>query len=211
MKEKLTKQIKRGKRYLKRVKNEHLIKKYFMDNILFLTFVFVCVINSTMLRFFTMHTLENYLAIKPIIADIGIVVLVGSFSYLFKGKKRYTYLLIASIFFTAICMINSIYYTFYTSFASASMLSLTQFIAPVSDAVVENVLQLKDLLYLIPFCFFVFTYHRLLKQGKFKRYSKEERKYNWFHTFIASVIILIVFTITLSGLEIGRFVKQWNR
>ncbi len=51
-------------------------------------------------------------------------------------------------------MINSIYYTFYTSFASASMLSLTQFIAPVSDAVVENVLQLKDLLYLVPFAFF---------------------------------------------------------
>lgn len=211
MKEKLTKQVKKGKNYLKRVKEEHLIKKYFTDNTLFLTFVLVCVINSTMLRFFTMHTLENYLAIKPIIADIGIVVLVGSFSYLFKGKKRYTYLLIASIFFTAICMINSIYYTFYTSFASASMLSLTQFIAPVSDAVVENVLQLKDLLYLVPFAFFVFTYHRLLKKGKFKRYTKTERKTNWLHTFIAGVVILVVFTVTLSGLEIGRFVKQWNR
>lgn len=211
MKEKLTKQVKKGKNYLKRVKEEHLIKKYFTDNTLFLTFVLVCVINSTMLRFFTMHTLENYLAIKPIIADIGIVVLVGSFSYLFKGKKRYTYLLIASIFFTAICMINSIYYTFYTSFASASMLSLTQFIAPVSDAVVENVLQLKDLLYLIPFAFFIFTYHRLLKKGKFKRYTKTERKTNWLHTFIAGVVILVVFTVTLSGLEIGRFVKQWNR
>ena len=211
MKEKLTKQVKRGKNYLKRVKEEHLIKKYFTDNTLFLTFVLVCVINSTMLRFFTMRTLENYLAIKPIIADIGIVVLVGSFSYLFKGKKRYTYLLIASIFFTAICMINSIYYTFYTSFASASMLSLTQFIAPVSDAVVENVLQLKDLLYLVPFAFFIFTYHRLLKKGKFKRYTKTERKTNWLHTFIAGVVILVVFTVTLSGLEIGRFVKQWNR
>lgn len=211
MKEKLTKEVKKGKNYLKRVKEEHLIKKYFTDNTLFLTFVLVCVINSTMLRFFTMHTLENYLAIKPIIADIGIVVLVGSFSYLFKGKKRYTYLLIASIFFTAICMINSIYYTFYTSFASASMLSLTQFIAPVSDAVVENVLQLKDLLYLIPFAFFIFTYHRLLKKGKFKRYTKTERKTNWLHTFIAGVVILVVFTVTLSGLEIGRFVKQWNR
>lgn len=211
MKEKLTKEVKKGKNYLKRVKEEHLIKKYFTDNTLFLTFVLVCVINSTMLRFFTMHTLENYLAIKPIIADIGIVVLVGSFSYLFKGKKRYTYLLIASIFFTAICMINSIYYTFYTSFASASMLSLTQFIAPVSDAVVENVLQLKDLLYLIPFAFFIFTYHRLLKKGKFKRYTKTERKTNWLHTFIAGVVIMVVFTITLSGLEIGRFVKQWNR
>ncbi len=211
MKEKLTKQVKKGKNYLRRVKEEHLIKKYFIDNTLFLTFVLVCVINSTMLRFFTMHTLENYLAIKPIIADIGIVVLVGSFSYLFKGKKRYTYLLIASIFFTAICMINSIYYTFYTSFASASMLSLTQFIAPVSDAVVENVLQLKDLLYLIPLAFFVFTYHRLLKKGKFKRYTKVERKTNWLHTFIAGIVIMVVFTITLSGLEIGRFVKQWNR
>ena len=131
-----------------------MIKKYFTDNTLFLTFVLVCVINSTMLRFFTMRTLENYLAIKPIIADIGIVVLVGSFSLIYlKAKKRYTYLLIASIFFTAICMINSIYYTFYTSFASASMLSLTQFIAPVSDAVVENVFTTKRFTLLSTICF----------------------------------------------------------
>ena len=75
------------------------------------------------------------------------------------------------------------------------MLSLTQFIAPVSDAVVENVLQLKDLLYLVPFAFFVFTYHRLLKKGKFKRYTKTERKTNWLHTFIAGVVILVVFTV----------------
>ncbi len=64
-----------------------MIKKYFTDNTLFLTFVLVCVINSTMLRFFTMRTLENYLAIKPIIADIGIVVLVGSFLIYLKARK----------------------------------------------------------------------------------------------------------------------------
>ena len=34
MKEKLTKQVKKGKNYLKRVKEEHLIKKYFTDNTL---------------------------------------------------------------------------------------------------------------------------------------------------------------------------------
>ena len=50
---------------------------------------------------------------------------------------------------TAICMINSVYYTFYTSFASVSMLSLTQYIGDVGDAVVENVLQLKDMIYII--------------------------------------------------------------
>ena len=52
--------------------------------------------------------------------------------------------------FTVITTANSIYYTYYSSFASFSMLSLTQFIAPVGDAVVQNVLQIKDLVYLIP-------------------------------------------------------------
>ena len=48
-------------------------------------------------------------------------------------------------------MINSVYYTFYTSFASVSMLSLTQYIGEVGDAVVENVIQLKDLIYYLLF------------------------------------------------------------
>ena len=133
-------------KYMKRVKDEHLIKQYLKNNTLFITFVLTCLFNSTVLRFFTMHTLENYLSIKPIIADLMILVLYGSFSYLFKQKNRFTYLMIGEIFFSAICMINSIYYTFYTSFASVSMLSLTQYITSVGDAVVENVLQLKDLI-----------------------------------------------------------------
>ena len=37
MKEKINKQLKRGKKYLKRVKDEKLIKKYFKENTLFLT------------------------------------------------------------------------------------------------------------------------------------------------------------------------------
>ena len=149
MKEKLTNIKDKASKTFKKIKEEHAIREAIKNNQLFIVFVLVCVINSTMLRFVTMPTAENYLAIKPIIADTAIVIMIGSFSYLFKNKKRYTYLLIWAIIFTAICMINSIYYTFYTSFASFSMLSLAQFIAPVGDAVVENVLQLKDLLYLI--------------------------------------------------------------
>ena len=62
-------------KYIKRVKEEHLIKQYFKNNTLFITFVLTCLFNSTILRFFTMHTLENYLSIKPIIADLMILVL----------------------------------------------------------------------------------------------------------------------------------------
>ena len=104
---------------MKKIRTEHLVKKFVKNNLLFLTFVLTCLLNSTLLRFFTMPTIENYLSFKPILADLGVVILLGSFAYLFKNKNRFTYLLVLNIFFTLICIINSIYYTFYTSFASA--------------------------------------------------------------------------------------------
>ena len=211
MKEKLTNIKDKASKTFKKIKEEHAIREAIKNNQLFIVFVLVCVINSTMLRFVTMPTAENYLAIKPIIADTAIVIMIGSFSYLFKNKKRYTYLLIWAIIFTAICMVNSIYYTFYTSFASFSMLSLAQFIAPVGDAVVENVLQLKDLLYLIPLIFFIFFYHHLVKKDAFKKYSKPVRKKKWLHSLATGAIIMVVFVLSLTGLEVGRFMKQWNR
>ena len=128
MKKKLTKFKDKIIKTLKRVKEEKMISNYFKENRLFLVYILICVLNSTLLRIFTMPTIENYLSFKPIIADIAVVTIIGSFSYLFKGKKRYIYLLVWAIIFTAICTINSAYYTFYTSFASVSMLSLTQYI-----------------------------------------------------------------------------------
>ncbi len=212
MKNHFQKVQKSTKKFLKKVREEHLIKEYCKNNILFLVFVITCLVNSTMLRFFTMHTVENYLAFKPILADLSILVIFGSFGYLFKPKTRFSYYMVFEIFFTFICMVNSIYYTFYTSFASASMLSLTQFIAPVGDAVVENVLQLKDLLYLIgPIT--LITVHIILKKKKYYRgvETKQVRKQKTLKTLIAGSVLVVIFTITLSSLEIGRFAKQWNR
>ena len=124
-----------------------------------------------------MHTLENYLAFKPILADTAILVLVGAFGYLFKPKNRFTYYLICNIFFSTLCMINSVYYTFYTSFASVSMLSLTQYITSVGDAVVQNVLQLKDLIYLLSPITLIIVHKRLKKRNYYKKVEvKSERK-----------------------------------
>ena len=78
---------------IKRIKTEHLISKYIKNNVLFLTFVLTCLFNSTILRFFTMHTLENYLAFKPILADLMILTIVGAFGYLLKPKNRFAYYL----------------------------------------------------------------------------------------------------------------------
>ena len=211
MKKKLIKFKDKIIKKLKKVKEDKMISNFFKDNRLFIVYVLVCVLNSTLLRFFTMPTMENYLSFKPIIADIAVVTIIGSFSYLFKGKKRYVYLLVWAIIFTAICTINSAYYTFYTSFASVSMLSLTQYIGEVGDAVVENVLQIKDLVYIFPLIFFIYYYHRLVKKDKYKIYTKEKRIRKFKNTIIAGGIVLLLFIVSLSSLEISRFVKQWNR
>lgn len=212
MKKRIIKQKDRVIKFLRLVKTEHLIKKYIHNNVLFITFVLTCVFNSTMLRFLTMHLLENYLSIKPILADTAILVIVGSFGYLLKPKNRFGYYLTLNILFSSLCMINSIYYTFYTSFASVSMLSLTQYIASVGDAVVENVLQLKDIIYILGPIILIIVHIRLKKKNYYRKIEiKSERKRKTMRTLIAGCIIAVLFTISLSALDISRFAKQWNR
>ncbi len=54
------------------------------------------------------------------------------------------------------CVINSMYYTNYLSFASFSLLETSLQIVDVSDAVVQNVMELKRfLLYLANICTFI--------------------------------------------------------
>ncbi|MBR2827655.1 MAG: LTA synthase family protein, partial [Bacilli bacterium] len=144
--------------------------------------------------------------------DSIIVIFVGAFGYLIKPKNRFSYYLGFTIFFTAICMINSVYYTFYTSFASISMLSLTQYIGDVGDAVVENVLQLKDLFYVIAPIILIVVHLRLKKKNYYKKVElKTERRKRTIKTLVADIILLIIFLITLSSLDVSRFMKQWNK
>ena len=198
--------------FLKKVKKEHLIKKYIKENVLFLTYVFTCVLSSTLLRFLSMHLLENYLSIKPILADTAIIVFVGAFGYLLKPKNRFGYYLFFDILFSALCMINSVYYTFYTSFASVSMLSLTRYIASVGDAVVENVLQLKDIVYIFSPIILIAVHIKLKKSKYYKKVEvKSERRRKTIRTLIGGAVITVLFLVMLSPLDISRFAKQWNR
>ena len=197
---------------IKKIKREHLIKEYFKNNVLFLTFVITMVLNSTILRFFCMHSVENYLSWKAVLADTVVVMIIGSFGYLIKPKNRFTYYMGFTIFLTAICMINSVYYTFYTSFASISMLSLTQYIGDVGDAVVENVLQLKDMIYLIAPIVLIITHIKLKKKNYYKKIElKTERRKRTIKTLSTAGVLLVIFLVTLSSLDVSRFFKQWNK
>ena len=96
---------------INKIMQEHLIRKYIKNNILFITYVIICLVNSTLLRCFCIPTLSSFLSIKAIMGDLAVIIIVGAFGYLFKPKSRFTYYMSLTIFLSAICMINSIYYT----------------------------------------------------------------------------------------------------
>ena len=159
-----------------------------------------------------MPTVESIFSIQAILADTAVVILIGAFGYLLKPRHRFVYYISFNIFLTAICMINSVYYTYYTSFASISMLSLTQYVGEVGDAVTENVIQLKDLIYLIGPIIMLIANRKLKKQNYYKRIEvKSERKKKAFTTFITGAVIAGVFLLTLTPTDISRLLKQWNK
>lgn len=208
----INKLITSTKKQLKKIKKEHLIRQFIQDNLLLIVFIATAVINSTILRFFCMKTIENYLSIKAIMADTVVAMFIGSFSFLFKPKNRFAYLISFNIFLTLICIINSVYYTFYTSFASVSMLSLTQYISDVGDAVVENVIQLKDLIYILGPIILTITHFKLKKKKYYKRIDlKSERKRKTVKSLGATGILLLLFLVTMNSLDVSRFIKQWNK
>ena len=199
-------------KFVKHVKNDHVISNYVKNNKVFVVYVILNVFNGLLLRILTMPSMQNILLPKPLIADAAVVIIIGSFSYLFKkNKSKITYLSIITFIFTVICTINSVYYTYYTSFASFSMLSLTQFIAPVGDAVVKNILQIKDFIYIIPMMSFYIYLFVNRKKLKTKIIIKKVRRKRFLKTLIGGGVLVVLFCITLSGTEVSRFIKQWNK
>ncbi len=193
---------------IKKIK-EFNYKEYASTNILFFTFIITSLINGMLLRFLTVH---NYFAIKPILADLALILLIGSFVYLFKPRNRFKYLIILSILFTAICVINSLYYTYYMSFASFSLIAVSLTVVDVGDAVIKNVLQIKDFLFLWQPIVLIIVHSRLKKKDYYNKVAKSENKKKRFTgTLISGLVIYALFFLTVTSVEYSRLSKQWNR
>lgn len=183
-------------------------KIYISNNKLFLIFVVTSVINAFLLR---LLTVKNYMDMRPILADTAVVVILGSFGYLFKPKNCFKYYMALTILFTFICFVNSIYYTNFLSFISISLLATSLQVVDVADAVVQNVMELKDFSYLWQILALIMANKAIKKKDNIINYEKKEAKEKTVKTIIAGLIIAICFAITLKPVDIGRLSKQWNR
>ena len=187
-----------------------LLKKiniYISKNIFFCFFVLINLINSVILRVLTIGGIDTLFAFSPFIADLSFLIIMGSFGYLMKEKKQVIYYVILSFILMLLCTINSSYYTFYTSFASVSFLSTTKFIFAVGDAVVENVIKLRDVIYIILFILLVALFCKFKKENT----NKSANKKLAFKTMLVGLITSLVFCLTLTQTAINGLFNQWNR
>lgn len=184
-------------------------KQYAKTNILFFTAVSSLLANSILLR---AMTVGNMFELKPVLADLSIILITVSLTYLLKPQKQIIYLTIISILMTAICIINSIYFTYYSSFASISLLSTSLQVVSVADAVTESIMRPRDFMYLWQPLVLLFVHFNLNKTNYYSIVKKIEKgKKRLLGTIVAAAVVLSLFSFTLDSLEIGRFVKQWNR
>ncbi len=184
-------------------------KSYLKTNVLFATFFCSSVINACLLRFFTV---KNYFDLSPVIADAAVVLIIGAFGYFIKPKHQFKYFFTWGIIFTLLCIINSMYYTNYISFASFSLLETSLQVIGVGDAVVENIMELKDFSYLWQIFALIYVNKILKKRKYYDRVAKIEiGKVRAINTIVAGLILLGVFVTTLTSTDISRLSKQWNR
>ena len=182
--------------------------RYAKTNILFLTFVLTSLMNGVLLR---AVTVKNIFDISPILADMAVILLIGSFGYIFKPKNQFRYFMVFSIIFTLICVVNSVYYNNYVSFASFSLLKSSTQLLGVTDAVVENVMELKDFMFLFQIVILLFVQRYLKGKGYYEKVAKlEVGKERLLNTVVVGLITLGFFISTLTSTDIGRLNKQWN-
>ena len=183
-------------------------KKYYSTNILFLTYLITSLVIGSLLRFLTMGFTNDF---RPFIWDLVVVLIFGSFGYLFKPRNQFKYFLSVSIVYTIICVVNSIYYTFYTNYVSVSLLSTMSMFGQVSDSVTTR-LSILYFVYLIAPITLIIVNKFLVKKNYYYKVGKDEKgKLMFKRTSVCAVILGIMITLTMTKSDGSKLVKLWNR
>lgn len=184
------------------------IYAYFITNRLFIAYVLIAFFGCVCVKSLT---IGNGFGIRSIVVEFGLVVILGSFGYLFKPKNQYNYFFGLICFLAVLFTINSIYYTFYSTFASAGELATVSQLETVTGSIFEKI-KIADLIYVImPLIFRAI--HLNLKTSPYYEYiSKIEKGTSMFlKTIVVGSIFIIIRFAFATEADYASITKQWNR
>lgn len=182
--------------------------EYIISNRLFLSYVFLSILCVLLVRRFT---LNNALAFKPFISDLGIILIIGGLGYLIKPRNQFKYYFFWVLIYTILCVVNSIYYTFYMSFASVGELATLSQVETVTGSVFEK-LRIVDFIYiLIPIIFYL-IHHKLSSTTYYYFLDKVEKGQKMLGgTILVGTLCLAYSFGVATKTDYSRLAKQWNR
>lgn len=197
---------------MKKEKIQKKIKKLlaviYKNNLLEVIFILLNLINALLLR---INTVNNGLRYSPFIIDLSFLLIITLLAQKIKIKKRIYYYMAMTILFTIICIVNSIYYHYYSSYASFSIIANISFASDVKDAIFKNVLRVPDLIYIAAPIILYLSYYYLKKKNKLaKEISAKKNKLNK-SVLITILILLISGALTMPLSSWNRLYKLWNR
>lgn len=180
-----------------------------LTNRQFMAFIILATIETSILGLVTLG--PGVWKFESFFFDFSMIILLGSIGYLFKPKKQYIYFQTVLCIITLMCTINAIYYTFYNSFVSIGLIESLGQVETVTDAVFAKLTPLHGIYIFFPVAFYLIN-RSLSTHNYFNYVTKiEKSKKNFGTIMLIGVILVCINIITLTGTDISRLVKQWNR
>ena len=181
------------------------VKSFIMNNRIFIMFVLLSLLIGSLLSIITIGKIGNY---KSILSNLVFVLFYGSFSFLLKPKYRYYYLLLFVAFNCVLAIGNNIYYEFYHSFLSVSLIDTSSMVGQVNDSVWDKV-NFGHFIYFIFTVIFILYYLYLNNKG-YRDYNNDN-KYVFKRLLIICGIMFCFLAISMTKSDRGKFFKLWNR
>ena len=176
------------------------IKLLVEENPVILVYAGGNLLNALCLRLFT----TGHFQIRSLFFDIAIILLLTGLSLLMNKKSRNLFYAITTFLMVATCVANSLYYNYYYSFVSVSLLATSVFVKDVGDAVVDMVIRPCDLSY---FWLFIALWYVIRKNKKTVTVSKKESS----KLAMLGLIAIAIGCALPPYNSFGRLYKLWNR
>ena len=181
------------------------IKKFIINNKLFIIFVLLSVLLGVTLNLMTLGAVGH---IKSIISNFLIAILYGSFSYLLKPNHRYYYFMTFLVFNCVLAIGNTVYYDFYQSFISINLLDTASMVGQVNDSLWAKI-HINQFIYLIYIIIFMLIHRHFVKIDYSD--SNENNKRILLNSLKTALVIFLFLLFTMTSSDSSRFVKLWNR
>ena len=198
--------MKKKTSFFKRVYSK--ISSYIVSNRLFFSYTMISLLTCVLTRQLTVGAGYD---IRSLVVELAIILILGSFCYLKRPTKRFSYLFKLICFYAALGAIHTVYYKFYTSFGSIGDIATLSQAETVTGSIFEKI-KIENIFFLI-IPFFFYYIHNHLKSSSYYNYITmiENSKKVFIITLVVGISLFGMRFIFATNGDYNCLKTQWNK